>query len=276
MSTALLVSVVMATWNDDPEYLAEAIASIAAQTYRNWELIIVDDSTRPETLRELDSLRASLGERCRLLRNDPPLGLARSLNAGFDLSRGELIARMDADDVCVPDRFEAQVSFLAAHPEIGIVGGDIEIVAQDLRHLSFRHYRKDPRELVRMSFIRNPLAQPTVMLRKSVLKKVGGYDPKCERAEDYELWLRAIKNSIGITNMDKVLIKYRVSDEYSKKRDKRNWKFGIYGKMKNFNFRYPFLSALGILLSIALRLAPASLVDRLYRRDYETPLLYRE
>ncbi len=271
-----LVSVVIATRNDEPHYLAEAIESIAAQTYGNWELVIADDSTDSETIRVLDSYRAALGEKYKVVHNDPPLGLPRSINAAIDLARGELIARMDGDDVCLPDRLEVQVAFLGDHPEIGIVGGDIEIVSRELRHLSFRRYRKDAKDLERMSFIRNPLAQPTVMLRKSVLEKIGGYDPKCERAEDYELWLRAIKNRVGIANMEKVLIKYRVLDEYSRKRDKRNWNYGIYGKIKNFNIRHPALSILGILLSVAFRIAPASLVNGLYRMDHEAPMLYRK
>lgn len=183
---------------------------------------------------------------------------------------------MDGDDVCVPYRLEAQVAYLDSHPEVGIAGGDIEVVDRDLRHLSVRRYAKDAKRLIRRSFIRNPLAQPTVMLRKSVLDRIGGYDPKCERAEDYELWLRAIKKSVVLANMDKILIKYRVLAEYSKKRDKRNWNYSIYGKIKNFNFRYPISSLLGIGVSLAFRLAPASILNRLYRMDHESPMLYRK
>jgi glycosyltransferase involved in cell wall biosynthesis len=271
------VSVVMATRNDDPGYLAQAIESIEAQSYRNWELIVADDSTEIATIRLLESARERLGaERFRLVHHDPALGLPRSLNAALAMVRGELIARMDGDDVCMPDRLEAQVAYLDAHPEVGIAGGDIEVVDRDLRHLSVRRYTKDAKRLVRRSFIRNPLAQPTVMLRSSVLDRIGGYDPKCERAEDYELWLRAIKKSVVLANMDKILIKYRVLAEYSKKRDKRNWNYSIYGKIKNFNYRYPISSLLGIGVSLAFRLAPTSIVNRLYRMDHESPMLYRK
>jgi glycosyltransferase involved in cell wall biosynthesis len=271
------VSVVMATRNDDPRCLAGAIESINSQSYGDWELILIDDSTSGETIGLLDAYAARLGkERCRVVHNSPGLGLPRSLNAGMALARGELIARMDADDICLPDRLGAQVEYMDLHPDVGILGGDIEVVTQDLRPLTTRRYLKDPKKLIRMSYIRNPLAHPTVMMRKSVIDEIGGYDPRCRKAEDHDLWLRAIKRGIGVANMDKVLIQYRAPEEYSEKHRSRDWNYSIYAKLRNFNLRHPLFSLLGICVSIGLRLAPSSLVGRLYRQDHESPVLYRE
>jgi glycosyltransferase involved in cell wall biosynthesis len=273
---SVLVSFVMATRNDDPSFLAQAIESIKAQTYTDWELVVADDSDRKDTIRVLDSYAAELGEsRFRLLRSGRPLGLPRSINRALAAARGQLFARMDGDDLCLPDRLEAQVAYLMEHPDVGIVGSDIEIVDADLRHLSTRQYLKSERDIVRLSFIRNPLAQPTVMIRRSVLDRIGPYDEKCERAEDYELWLRAIRKSVKLANMDRVLLKYRVSEVYSNKRDKRNWKYGLYGKVKNFNARHPLYSLVGIAMSFVFLIAPGRLIDRLYRWDHASPLLYK-
>jgi glycosyltransferase involved in cell wall biosynthesis len=273
---SVLVSVVMATRNDDPLFLAQAIDSIKAQTYSDWELVVADDSDRRDTIQVLESYASELGEtKFRLLRNDPPLGLPRSINRALAASRGQLVARMDGDDLCLPDRLEAQVAYLEEHPDVGIVGSDIEIVDADLGHLSIRQYSKSERDIVSLSFIRNPLAQPTVMMRRSVLDRIGPYDVKCERAEDYELWLRAIKRSVKLANMDRVLLKYRISETYSRKRDKRNWKYGLYGKVKNFNARHPLYSLAGIAMSFVFLLMPGRFIDRLYRRDHASPLLYK-
>ena len=110
---SVLVSVVMATRNDDPLFLAQAIDSIKAQTYSDWELVVADDSDRRDTIQVLESYASELGEtKFRLLRNDPPLGLPRSINRALAASRGQLVARMDGDDLCLPDRLEAQVAYL--------------------------------------------------------------------------------------------------------------------------------------------------------------------
>ena len=125
-----------------------------------------------------------------------------------------------------------------------------------------------------MSFIRNPLAQPTVMLRKSVLDMIGVYDARFRKAEDYELWLRALKHSVVIENLDRVLVRYRVPDDYSRKRDADNWKFGIKAKLMHFSWRYPLRSLAGIALSCVLLVTPTRLLDALYRRDHRAPIIY--
>lgn len=270
----MLVSVAMATCDDRPDALEAAIESVADQSWKDWELVVADDSSRPDSIAVLRKYAALLGERMVYRHHERRLGLVPSINEALSLSRGELIARMDGDDICAGDRLETQAAYLSAHPEVGILGGDVEIMSDAGERLSVRRYKKGRREIRRVAFIRNPLAQPTVMLRRSVLDEIGLYDPSFRKAEDYELWLRALKRGIVIENMDRVLIRYRVSEDYSRKRDADNWLFGIKAKLMHFSWRSPLRSAAGLALSCVLLVIPARLLDSLYKRDHRAPIIY--
>jgi glycosyltransferase involved in cell wall biosynthesis len=271
----MLISVVMATYNDRPEHLDASLRSVVDQSLSDWELVVCDDSTKSETTAVIQKYAALLGPKLVHLRNSPRLGLVGSLNRALASAKGELIARMDGDDICESERLAHQAAYLDAHPEVGILGGDIQVISDEGESLSIRRYRKGRDEVRKMSFIRNPLAQPTVMLRRSVLDAIGLYDPRFAKAEDYELWLRALAAGIVIENMDEVLIRYRVPSDYSRKRDSLNWKFAIKAKLLHFRWSSPLRSCLGLLVSLGLLLTPARLLDALYRRDHRAPILYR-
>lgn len=269
-----MISVVMATYNDAPDALDAAMRSVEGQTLQDWELVVADDSTRPESIAVLERHAALLGDRMVYRHHEKRLGLVGSINEALALAKGDLIARMDGDDECVPDRLEIQAAFLGSRPEVGILGGDIEVMNDAGRSLSVRRYKRGARAIRRVAFIRNPLAQPTVMMRKSVLDRIGLYDPDFRKAEDYELWLRALKRGVVIENVDRVLIRYRVSEDYSRKRDADNWLFGIKAKLMHFSWRDPLRSLAGIALSFFLLVIPARLLDSLYKRDHRAPIIY--
>ncbi len=270
----MLVSVVMASYNDKPEDLDAALRSVVEQGLQEWELVVVDDSTSAESIAVLEGYARQLGERMVYRRNQRRLGFVASMNMALGLAHGELIARMDGDDICLSDRFESQVSFLAAHPEVGILGGDMEIMSVDGKKLSVRRYKRGRDEIRKVSFFRNPLAHPTVMMRRSVLDEIGVYNPLFRKSEDYELWLRALKKGVVIENLDKVLIRYRVPEASSLKRNGDNWTFGMRAKLMHFSWRFPLLSVLGIGLSLVLFLMPAGVLNALYKSDNRTPYLY--
>jgi len=271
----MLISVVMATYNDRPEHLDASLRSVVDQSWSDWELVVCDDSTKSETVAVIEKYSGLLGPKMIHLRNSPRLGLVGSLNRALVAAKGELIARMDGDDICCPDRLAHQAEYLAARPEVGIVGGDIQVISDEGAPLSIRRYRKSRDDILKMSFIRNPLAQPTVMLRRSALDAIGLYDPRFAKSEDYELWLRALGRGIVVENMDEVLIRYRVPSDYSRKRDSSNWKFAIKAKLMHFRWGSPLRSSFGLLVSLALLLTPSRLLDALYRRDHRAPILYR-
>src|ERR1039458_114749 len=121
------VSVLMAVYNGASSVRA-AIASIAAQTYEDWELIIVDDGSTDSTLSTLEIIAAT-DPRIHILHNTRNRGLAASLNTARKYAHGDLLARMDADDVSHPERFQCQVQFMATHPEVDVLGTGLEMVS---------------------------------------------------------------------------------------------------------------------------------------------------
>ncbi len=213
------VSVVMPCYSSE-RYLAEAIDSVLSQSLDDLELIVVlDAGSKDGTEAVLDGYS---DERMRVVRNDPPLGLVRSLNRGFALARGEYVARMDADDIALPERLERQAAFLGAEPSVGIVGSAVQVIDADGRNLGVRHYPTSPGlTLWRMHFD-CAMCHPATMFRKKVFDDTGGYSPRARNGEDYDLWLRAMRYH-NITNMPEVLLRYRLHGDSisSRKRDEQ-------------------------------------------------------
>src|SRR5438270_9854693 len=108
------ITVLMAVWNPQPEYLREAVKSVLAQTFTDFELLIIED---PSAISAAEILAGIYDPRIRLHRNETKLGLANSLNVGLTLAQTPLIARLDSDDACLPHRLERQLAFLTSHPD---------------------------------------------------------------------------------------------------------------------------------------------------------------
>jgi glycosyltransferase involved in cell wall biosynthesis len=196
----MVVSVLLCVFNG-ADTVEAAVESIVSQTLRDWELIIVDDGSTDGTR---TALARYTDPRIRVVYNDKNRGLPASLNIAFRHSSGELIARMDADDIALPDRLAKQARFLSEHPEIDVLGGAALLLGVD--GLSTR--RETHEEMASYAFTENPLIHPTVMLRRSFLEELGGYDETIRRAEDYDLWLRGIAR-FRYYNLQEPLIRYR-------------------------------------------------------------------
>ena len=201
------VSVVMSAYNAGL-YLAEALESILKQTYGDFECIVIDDGSTDDTLailrayaRRDDRLRVSSREN---------RGLIASLNEGIDLARGELIARMDADDVALPRRLERQVDRLRQTGDVVALGTRIVLIDQAGRPLKRWNHRLVHEEIV-ARLLRgdgSALTHPTVMMRREAVMAVGGYDERFEAAEDFDLYLKL--SEVGrLENLDEVLLYWR-------------------------------------------------------------------
>jgi glycosyltransferase involved in cell wall biosynthesis len=201
------VSVVMSAWNAQA-VIGRAVESIVGQTYRDWEMVIVDDGSTDGTGRLLEQAVAA-EPRIRVFRNDRNRGLAASLNRGWGESSGELIARMDADDVSLPDRLARQVAYLDEHPDVAILGTAVELVDVDGRSIGIAHRPEWHDELERRMFKETPFFHPTVLLRREVYETLGGYDERLRRAQDVDLWLRAYRR-FEFHNLPDVLLRYTV------------------------------------------------------------------
>jgi len=259
-----MVSVVMATYNDPLDYLTLSVESIIKQTYKNWELLIVDDSTKSEVIDTLDTF-GKKDSRIKIVRKNNKLGFVKSLNVGIHESCGTYIARMDSDDISKLNRLEKEVAFLEENKDIDIVGSNIEIIDEKSTVIGNRIYEVEEYKIKRNSFFRNPLAHPSVMYRRQSIIKLGGYDEKYKMAEDYELWLRALKSGMKISNIPEVLLSYRMGGDYYKKRSKENWKYNILAKKKNFYWSAYNIG--GVSLSFILYNLPTIFIRKLYEID---------
>gem|GEM_PF-3807037 len=197
------VSVLMVTRNC-PEFIREAVGSIQDQTLRNIEIIIVDESTDGKTRAILRGM-AKRDKRI-VLREETGLRMSGSLNLALRLSRAPFIARMDGDDVSLPERLERQLRFLKAHPKVGIVGCQADLI--DAKGTPLGAYARMPltdRECKEMMIKRSPFIHPSIMARKSAMRE---YSVEFTVAEDYELFARIMRSTV-FANMPDTLLLYR-------------------------------------------------------------------
>ena len=191
------VTVIMSVYNG-AAHLRESVESILTQTYSGFEFVIVDDGSEDDSAEILREL-ARRDKRIVTIRNERNIGLTRSLNRALRRARGEYIARHDADDVAMPNRFEEQVSVLEHHPDYDVVGTDYVVIGTDGKVVEQgipSHYADDTRRAITRG--RNPLCHSSVMLRKRVLDRLGPYDEAYRYGQDYELWLRLTVNHCHI------------------------------------------------------------------------------
>ena len=181
------ISVVMSVHNGGP-FLREAVESILGQTYADFEFIVVDDASTDATPQVLD---AYSDPRLIRLTNKQNLGLTASLNTALHVARAVYVARMDADDVSELTRFQTQLTFLREHPEVGVAGTCATFIDASGAVL-WQSSPPDNDLLPWMMMWGNPLFHSSVMMRRSAVLDVGGYDPACHRAQDFELWCRLL------------------------------------------------------------------------------------
>lgn len=206
-----LVSVLMPV-RDAAATLGAAIDSVRAQTLAAWELIAVDDGSSDGSLELLRSV-AVQDVRLRVVQG-PPRGIVAALNEGLRLARAPLIARMDADDLSLPDRLEAQVRLLDSRPELGLASCLVECFPAELISDGMRHYEAwlnglvEPEQIAVERLVESPLVHPSVLARRSVLTEYrDGPFP-----EDYDLWLRMHEAGVRMAKVPRVLLRWRDGD----------------------------------------------------------------
>jgi glycosyltransferase involved in cell wall biosynthesis len=182
------ISVVMPAYNA-AGYVREALDSMLAQTFRDFELIVVDDASTdatPEILAEY----ARADPRVQVLRNSTNGKIAKSLNRGIEAAAGRYVARMDADDWSYPDRLEKQFAYMESHPRVVLCGGTIEICDAGLAPINKRRYPLTNVEIRSRMFFFTPFCHPAVICRSDALRIAGGYNESFEVAQDYDLYFR--------------------------------------------------------------------------------------
>jgi glycosyltransferase involved in cell wall biosynthesis len=203
------VSVVMPVYNGE-RFLRESIESILGQTYIDFEFIIINDGSTDGSARIIESY---LDSRIRYTENSENIGVTRSLNRGLALAAGEYVARMDADDISLPNRFATQVSFLDSHPEVGVLGTGVRLIDEFGRERETLVFPSEHGVLRwMMCFLFNPIPHPSVMIRRRHLEQVGGYKEEFMCSQDYDLWWRMGEVS-GLSNLQELLLSLRKHSE---------------------------------------------------------------
>lgn len=200
-----LISVVLPVYNGVAD-VEKAVQSVLAQTFTDYELIIINDGSKDTSAQVLNSLRDS---RIRLYHQDN-MGLAATLNRGIGLAHGRYIARQDQDDLSHPERFARQLAFLEEHSDYGLLGSAAQIWVGDQPTDRAHDHPTDPGALSFELLFNNPFVHSSVMLRKSAVEAVGGYttDPARQPPEDYELWSRMARYG-RVANLADRLLVYR-------------------------------------------------------------------
>jgi glycosyltransferase involved in cell wall biosynthesis len=200
------VTVLMPVYNAE-KYVGEAIESILNQTYRDFEFLIINDGSTDNSATVIQSYK---DERIRYVENGANLRLIATLNKGIELAGGKYIARMDADDISESNRLQTQVTFMTAHPEIGVCGSWFHSIGSGSNSLS--KYPTDDFNIRYAALYQCPFCHPTIMFRTPVMMQHGiKYSSEYPHAEDYELWLR-MSRVTQMANIPESLLKYRQHD----------------------------------------------------------------
>lgn len=202
------ISVVMPTYNTPVGILKEATESILGQTFRDFEFIIVDDGSTNDPRSYLEGLA---DERIRLIRNPENIGITKSLNIGFSAARGKYIARMDADDISLPERLEKQLAFMERHPDVIVCGSAVRDFGAVDRVAKVRRTNVDMERYRIAALFGNPGPyHPTAFFNRELLLRHGlKYDEKLVYAQDYGLWVQ-IGRCGRVCNLKDVLLLRRV------------------------------------------------------------------
>jgi len=202
----LKVSVIMSAFNEE-NYLKESVESILSQTYGDFEFIIINDNSTDKTKDILNNL-AKKDSRIKIITNIQNIGLTKSLNKAIKIARGEYIARQDADDISLPERFKSQIEFLDNNPDIKILGTFNYAIDKKGKVLAKNTLLTAHKEIKKNLIKRNPFIHSSVMIDREILNKVGLYNEEFETTQDYELWFRILKIAKG-ANLPLFLIKKR-------------------------------------------------------------------
>lgn len=258
------VSVLISVCNsDNAGFFDEAMASmIVFQTKSPSQVVLVCDGQLDiELLAVIDKWKSLLGDDLEVIRLSENVGLAVALNIGLEQCRHELVARMDADDISMPNRLQLQLDYLSAYSDVAVLGGQIEEVdSETLATISYRLVPATHEDILKLSKLRNPISHPTVMFRRQCVKEVGGYPP-FRKMQDFALWSLMLKRGFRFANLQDVVLKMRAGNALLGRRGL----FYLKNELKVISFQrqighigYGYM-CISMLVRIVVRLSPTLL-----------------
>lgn len=216
---------------DDAAYFKEALLSISKdQTIKPTQIVVVEDGPVPDEIERSieDAINAAPECEFTIIRKSQNAGLAAALNTGLKECKYEWVARMDSDDISLPNRFEKQLRFIENNPEVDVTGGAIaEFTEKPGDMQSERHVGLGMNDIREMAKSRTPMNHVTVMYKKSSVEKVGCYSENFGKLEDYKLWVDLLGNNCELGNIDDILVYVRTGNGFisrrSNKREITDW-----------------------------------------------------
>lgn len=248
------ISVIMSEYNTPPDYLKASIESILNQTFKDIEIIIVDDCGK----NDLDSITEEYKDkRIKVIKNNKNIGLVESLNKAITASKADILARMDTDDIADENRLEEQYKFMINHEEYSVVG----TLANEFSKNSTTGVLGKPGEKTAKSLAYgDSIIHPSVMMRKKDIQSVGGYK-NYKRAEDLSLWFELVMKGFRLFVIDRVLLNYRVNKEDYSKRKLKTRRGEIKARLHYYHLtKAPVLAYLVIIKSIVSSILPTRIV----------------
>jgi glycosyltransferase involved in cell wall biosynthesis len=263
-----MISVLLSVYiNDDIEIFKDAYFSIYHyQIFKPSEIVIVFDGPVASEIEQFIESEISNGIPINLVKSNFNIGLGAALNLGLSYATNDLIARMDSDDISVPNRFKIQHDFMLSNPNVDIVGGYIHEFDQDNIFLNYRKVPLEHSKIVSTLNYKNSMNHVTVMFRKSKIMEVGGYETRFLSFEDYATWLRARK-SLTFQNISIVFVNVRINSKFLNRRSGFNYLLREINFYKSY-FREGKINYYWYLFNITsrffLRLAPKLILKYFY------------
>lgn len=257
------VSVIMSVYNAE-KYLKAAIDSILDQTYSNFELILINDYSSDDSEAIMKQYQAE-DPRIIILENEENIGLTKSLNRGLALARGEYVARMDADDISVPERFEKQVKFLDEHPDYSFVSCIAQYINENGEPEQMRLFPETNEEIYNMMPKVDAVMHPGVMFRRTDIALIGNYCEEFRVVQDYDLWFRGMAAGYKFYNIQEPLVLFRRNDSYNTRKSKAYRMVDFQVRRKGYKLNHiPLKKRIYLVVPLALAYIPPKVMDKLF------------
>lgn len=210
------ISIVLPVFNSE-KFIADSIQSLINQTFTDFELIIIDDGSKDQSVSIIKSFKDS---RIQLVQNDKNRGIAFSRNMGLKMAKGKYYAPFDSDDLALPEKLEKQFNFLEKHTEFGMIGSWARLIDANGKFLKTKwKLSANPETIPSILLFKNYFAQPALLIRKTAIPE-GGYSPHLEIGEDYLMWFD-IAGRWKVWNLPEYLINIRINPESITRKDSK-------------------------------------------------------
>ncbi len=181
------VSIIFPVYNSE-KYLSESLESVFNQTISDFELIIINDNSTDNSLNIIKKKEKKYSNfQIKIIHNKSNIGLTKSLNKAFKISKGEFIARMDSDDIASSDRLEKQLNFLKKHPDVGLVGSNSIFIDENKKQIAYTDHPLSDNDIRAHFFFHNPINHPSILFRKKLFKSKP-YSSEYKTTQDYNLY----------------------------------------------------------------------------------------